>query len=120
MKLRELRYDEVTFTYSYQPEDTPLKGNVMVSGDAQLDRAAEADIQRRLERGDEYAWFLLKAEASWHDFSFTDYLGGVSLAEGDTDIQKYARSYHMDKEALRGLNESIKAVAEQLAGLVES
>ena len=46
----------VSLTLEAEPEDVPIKGNCLVSGDANEDRKCEQWIQRQLRTGNQWAW----------------------------------------------------------------
>lgn len=119
MKLRELRYDEVTFVVVAEPDDclTP-HGNVQCSEDEEDDRRVTRAVLDRLEAGDYHAWCILSVRAEWRGFSFTESVGAVSLAEGE-DLDSAATREGMKCEALAGLNEELARMLVSLSGLME-
>lgn len=47
---------ELIYTLRCEPEDTPVEGNAMASGDPVIDQDAEQWIRDELDRGNEWAW----------------------------------------------------------------
>lgn len=70
--------DRITYTIEIEPEDVPVRGNAMASGDDDLDREVEDEILAKLDRGNLWAWCAVKVTASFDGFTGHDYLGGCS------------------------------------------
>lgn len=73
--------DEVTYTLDVQPEDIPVRGNALASGDDEEDRRAEDEIIERLDRGDTWAWASVLVKAEWNGFTGTAGLGCCSYRD---------------------------------------
>lgn len=73
---------QVEYTITCEPELEPIAGNAMASGDETVDRETEAWIIDQLERGNEWAWCIVKVTASveldGERFEGADYLGCCS------------------------------------------
>lgn len=65
------------------PEDTPTLGNVLASGDDDLDRKAAEEVDARLDYGDAWAWAVVRVVVRFDGFEGEAFLGGVTLAEGE-------------------------------------
>ena len=82
------------------PEDLPLRGNLICSGDNRYDRKLENETIDRLESGDVWAWCIVEVRlitrckccGSVKD-SFSDFLGGCSYA-GPSEFK--AGGYYLD------------------------
>lgn len=79
------------YTLSIEPEDTLVRGNVLASGDDEVDRQAEDEIIARLERGDDWAWCVVTVTctitlASGHTYEGRAHLGGCSY-ESEADFR---------------------------------
>lgn len=128
MKPRPLTESEVTFTVELEPEDTPVRGNAMASGDDDADREVEDEIIERLDRGDISAWCCLKVTATWTAPDGTtldgvDYLGCCSLTAGvhqpiEAQAIELADDHGMKQLALASLNMGIEHRFSQLAPLL--
>jgi hypothetical protein len=115
VSLRELTPNDVTFTFELEPEDTPVRGNAMSSGDAEADRECEDEILARLDRGNLCAWCLVKVTATWKDWEGVTYLGCCSY---DTEADIRAEWFEiLKKDALRDLNGSLARQADKLSEL---
>lgn len=77
--LRDLAEVEVEAS----PDDTPLRGNVLASGDPEVDRAAEQKVADRLDSGDIWAWAAVRVVARFDGFEADAYLGGCTYADAD-------------------------------------
>jgi len=64
------------------PEDLPIGGNVLASGNFDEDRAAENLVREQLADGNEWAWCLVQVEVTDMDSddeaTESEYLGGCS------------------------------------------
>jgi hypothetical protein len=58
--LRRITLDDVVVTITPEPAGIPVKDNAVVSGDDDFDHGVENEILARLERGDEWAWALVR------------------------------------------------------------
>lgn len=105
--------DEVTYTLDVQPEDIPVRGNALASGDDEEDRRAEDEIIERLEAGDVWAWASVVVRAEWNGFVGQDYLGGCSYANED-DFKAPGGYYDdMKKRALDDLYAQVRSALER-------
>lgn len=74
--LSKLILEEASFTVEVQPEDTPIRGNLVVTGDDELDRKEEDTVLAESE-WNPWAWCVVKLTGTWHGVSDSFYLGGV-------------------------------------------
>ena len=116
MKPRKLKASEVTFTIETEPDDIPVRGNLIASDDPEYDRQCEDELIERLDRGDYEAWCRVKVTARWKDFEASDYLGGCSLDSEDT-AEVVAEEHGMKTNALDSLNAEIARQCKTLAPL---
>jgi hypothetical protein len=116
MALRQLTADRVAFRLTYEKDDLPVRGNAQVSGDDNDDRQVEDEILARLDRGEAYAWCVLKVEACWGGFVGSATLSAVSVAE-EKDLEVEAED--LKAEALDDLNEQIAKTHRVLETLRE-
>ena len=125
--MRKLTESEVTFDLELEPEDIPLRGNAIASGDPDYDREYEAELQERLERGDESAWCCMVVTATWtsadgDEYVGRDHLGGVTLEGGsgravNRQAWELADWYGMKQEALDDLNAQLETRVKRCAAL---
>lgn len=74
---------EIVYTLTPEPEDIPLEGNVLASGDFITDRNAEEEVRRQLDNGNEWAWCCVTVTASWNGFSGSAHLGCCNYASAE-------------------------------------
>ena len=118
MNLRELTIDDVKIRLIVEPDDTPVRGNALASGDDRVDRAAENEILARLEAGDTWAWALVRVTVSWQNLSGYDTLGCCNYRD-ETDFRDSGTYDDMVACALDDLNNAIEGLAADLATLEE-
>lgn len=100
----------VTYTIEVHPEDIPVRGNAMSSGDNELDREVEDAILARLAQGEEWAWCTVEVIAHWGEHTGSAFLGGCSYkdkADFITDSDYYD---DMCAEARSELEKGLRAL----------
>jgi hypothetical protein len=115
--VRPLTAREVTFAVEPQPEDIPVRGNAMASGDDKVDKEYEDEILERLDNDDIWAWCHVVVTARWNGFEGTAGLGGCCY-EDERDFRKNS-CYFSDlcEEALDDLNRTVADHAHRLEPL---
>ena len=73
--------DGISYVITPEPEDMPVRGNAVASGDDAYDRRVEDGIIARLESGDDWAWCCVRVDAHLGGLTGTAYLGGCSYAD---------------------------------------
>lgn len=73
----------VEFSIKVEPEDLPVRGNALASGNEEEDKKVEDEIIRRLDDGDIWAWGFVTVAARYAGFEGTDGLGGCSYKDED-------------------------------------
>jgi hypothetical protein len=116
--VRELTADEVEFELTVEPEDIPVRGNAMASGDDELDKACEGEILDRLDRGDVWAWAYVKVIAKWNGFSGWAGLGGCCYEDERHFVENSMYYEDLKHEALADLNRVIAEHARKLQPLM--
>lgn len=112
--VRELSANEVAFRIECLPEDVPVEGNALASGDDEADREQEAWILEQLDNGNDWAWCTVRVVASWHDWEGDSYLSCCSYRSEADFCQEGGYLDDMKSEALAALNASVQASAEAL------
>ena len=70
---------KIEYRIEVEPDETPVRGNALASGDDAEDRKCEDEIIARLERGDVWAWACVRVVATCNGFrGESHYLGGCS------------------------------------------
>lgn len=119
--LRQLTRSEVDFERSTEPDDTPIEGNVLASGDAKLDQEAEREVLERLQNDDHSAWCGVVVRARWTSAAGVTYEGRASLwgciltdRYSDADV---ARDHDLEGEALADLNARLARIVQSARDL---
>ena len=110
--MRKLTKDEVKFSVEIESEDMQVRGNYMCTEDPESDKKDEDEILARLERGDIFAWCVIKVTAKWEEFEGFAIIGGVSFSEDENGMKQAeieAEEYGLHEEALDQLNKEINA-----------
>lgn len=98
-----------------EPEDIPVRGNVMSSGDDRADREAEDAVLEQLDQGNTAAWCYAVAEVTIglsddgrmpprsgaHVWTGRDTLGGCSYASEEELWEQDAQNYDLVGNAMR-------------------
>jgi hypothetical protein len=107
MRIRTVTREEVEIDLIVHPEDFPVKGNLIDSGDPEFDRELENQIIDRLDNGDVWAWCVVELRVTWEGFKGTDFLGGCSY-DSERDFIENSMYYEdMIDVALEDLNAQI-------------
>lgn len=104
--MRKLTDKDVTFTIECLPEDLPIDGHCMASGNDQVDRECAQWIYDQLDRGNEWAWCTVRITATWNSYRGVDYLGACSYLSQE-DFKQGGYYEDMKAVALTDLNEAI-------------
>jgi len=117
MKLRKLTKDDVEIRLMCFPEDTPIEGNAMASGDDAVDKETEQWIHDQLERYNEWAWCCAKVVVYWKGFRASDTLGCCSY-KSEEDFKQPGGYYDdMVNTAIERLNDSLANMHKELGTL---
>lgn len=108
--LRKLTKQDVEFTIEVEEEYSPVRGNLIDSGDSEYDIQVENEILDRLNSGDVWAWCSVKVTAYWNGLEGADYLGGCSY-DLESDFIKNSGYYDdMCNVALAELNKQVESL----------
>lgn len=71
---------QVEYRIEVEQDDQPVRGNALDSGDPDYDKKVEGEIIERLERGDVWAWALVRVVAFVPGYGLEgdDHLGGCT------------------------------------------
>lgn len=97
------RTEGVTIELTAEPEDIPVRGNVCVSDEPELDRAEEDEIIRRVEMCDTWAWCWVRVRVTYQGLSASDSLGACTYAD-ENDFRTNGPYADMVAECLTQLN----------------
>lgn len=108
--LRKLTKQDVEFTIEAKEDYSPIRGNLIDSGDSDYDTQIENEIVDRLNSGDIWAWCSIKVTAYWNGLDSVGYLGGCSY-ESESDFIKNSGYYDaMCEAALADLNKQVESL----------
>lgn len=101
----------VEYTIECLPEDVPIRGNAMASGDAEYDTQVEDAIIERINAGNEWAWCCVRVTAQTtidgHYFAGDSHLGCCNYHNEDAfKVGGYFED--MKEQALADLMVSLK------------
>lgn len=120
MKINSLLFQDVKFEVEIEPEDLPVRGNVIESGDLQYDKSVEDEIIAELNSGNIYVWCCIKVTAKWKTWSGVTYLGGCSSKSEKELLSDNADLIEgLKNEALYDLNDTLKNVFNELQDLID-
>lgn len=102
IRIKLPKIEEVEFSLTVEEEDSPVRGNVLASGNEALDRAAENEVFERLKRGDIWAWASVCITAEWKGITADAWIGGCNYKDeiafkaeggyyGDMKVDAYDR-----------------------------
>jgi hypothetical protein len=95
-----------TYTIVCEPEDIPVRGNALVSGDDAEDKAQEDSIIADLRKGNQWAWCFVHVYAEFRGFKGDAGLGCCSYAD-QADFER-CEGEQMRAEALADLKQVLK------------
>ena len=105
----QLTEDDVTFRVEIFPDDTPIRGNAIASGDDELDRQVEDAIIERLN-GDVWAWCIVRVVASFGPLEADAVLGGCSYCDEAEFIEPGGHYEDLKIEALGHLQQQVERI----------
>lgn len=77
----------ITFSIDVKPEDTPVRGNVLASGNEALNKAAEDEVLEELANDNIWAWCIVTVKAELDGHEASDVMGGCSYTS-EEDFRK--------------------------------
>lgn len=110
MKVKKLTAEDITVTLTAEPEDIPVRGNAMASGDDRHDKRVEDQIIADLESGNEWAWCCAKVTGTYMGLRATAYLGACSY--------KNAEDFRRDGYYTDLVNDCLRDLQQQLNDLI--
>lgn len=120
-EVMELLRDRVTYQLSIEPEDIPVRGNAIASGDDAYDKKVEDEIIRRVDNGDDWAWCTVEVDAIFFPkggqaarITGRTSLGGCSYKDEEDFKQEGGYYPQMQDDALRELATTIVGYAATL------
>ena len=115
MPCRTLTSNDITVVVTAFPEEIPVKGNAICSGDEAFDRGVESDIVKRLEMGDIWAWATVCVTGSWEGLTMNQYLG-CCCYESEEDFRNNSGYFEeMVDQAITSLNTRLQGLYERMS-----
>jgi hypothetical protein len=115
MPCKTLTRNDITIVVTAFPEEIPVKGNAMCSGDEAFDHQVETEILERLEKDDMWAWATVCVAAEWECLSASEYLGCCCYANEEEFRQEGGYFDDMVHEALSNLNLRLRNLYERMS-----
>ena len=72
--------DKIEITVEALPEDVPIEGNYVVSGDDEYDRQCEVAVRERVKHN-QWAWCIARVIGKFHGLTAHAYLGECSYSD---------------------------------------
>jgi len=113
MHLRVVTKAMCHFEVKCEDEDLAPEGNCMSSGDAEFDAKCAADIRKRLESGDRWAWCYVVVFAKLGSWTGRAGLGGCSY-ESEADFRGCDYYDQLCQDAVDNLNAQMQESAKAL------
>ena len=108
----------IRYTIECLPEDCPIKGNAMASGDDAYDLATEEEILAQLDNGNPWAWCCVRVKAIAGDVFGEDYLGCCSYTS-EEDFQRGGYFESMKEQARADLERKLESARLAMAEEVQ-
>lgn len=115
MPCRTLTKEEINIRVMAYPEEIPVKGNAICSGDEDFDRQVESEILKRLEQDDVWAWATVRVTSEWECLSASEYLGCCCYADENEFREEGGYFDDMIHEALSNLNLRLRNLYERMS-----
>lgn len=106
--MRQFKSDDAKWKIEVWFDDAPVRGNVIASGNDDIDKQAEEHVLEEINRGNVWAWATVTITVTWAGFSSFDCLGCVS--EKSEESFKHTDGYfrNMCQQALSNVFDDIK------------
>jgi len=113
-------YRMVEFKLQIEPEDFPVRGNLVCTDNAALDTLYEDEVIERIESGDNWAWCCVHVTAQIPGVALTGdaYLGGCTY-DNEPQFRECPYFEDMMNEALEDLLIQLKAASVAYTELKE-
>jgi hypothetical protein len=94
------------------PEDLPIRGNLVFSGDGVLDKQFEDAVIEELEHNP-WAWCMVEVKASWKGLKVSTFLGGCSY-RSENDFKVDGPYDDMVDEVIKELTQNASEIRAEL------
>jgi len=103
---------DLSISVDVLPEEIPIRGNLIASGNDEIDRKEEDRVTALLEHI-AWAWCIVRVSAEFHGLKAEDYLGGCSY---DSEDEFRACGYYDDM--VETCRKEIEAQAAYIGGWI--
>lgn len=115
MPCKTLTSNDITVLVTAHPEEIPVKGNAICSGDEDFDRQVESEIMKRLEHDDVWAWATVSVAVNWQGLKENEYLG-CCCYESEEDFRNNSGYFEeMVDQAITSLNTRLQGLYERMS-----
>lgn len=113
-QIKQLTAKDLKIRVIASEEYISLVGNCIASGDESFDKKVERQLQKRLDRGDLWAWCSVEVECSYKGLTASDYLGGCSY-KSEKDFIKNSGYYEdMVQTCLDDIQSQLEALVNEV------
>jgi flagellar biosynthesis/type III secretory pathway protein FliH len=110
MNIQKLIETEAEISIHVHPEDLPVRGNYIVSGDEAYDKEQEDKLLAEME-WNEWAWCTVEVKAKWEGLTASAFLGGV--------VEKHEESFRANGYFDDMKHEAISELVQQVAKITQ-
>lgn len=115
MPCRTLTGNDIKIAVTAFPEEIPVKGNAMSSGDEDFDHQVETAIYERLKMDDIWAWTTVCVTGAWEELTMHEYIG-CCCYDSEEDFRNNSGYFEeMVDEILANLNKRIQNLYEKMS-----
>ena len=115
MPCKTLTSNDITILVTAHPEEIPVQGNAICSGDEDFDHQVESEILERLEQDDVWAWATVCVSAEWEAVKEKEYLG-CCCYESEEDFRNNSGYFEeMVDQAITSLNTRLQGLYERMS-----
>ena len=115
MPCRTLTSNDIRVVVTAFPDEIPVKGNALCSGDEDFDRQVESEILNRLEQDDVWAWATVCVSAEWEALKENEYLG-CCCYESEEDFRNNSGYFEeMVDQVITNLNKRLQNLYKKMA-----
>jgi hypothetical protein len=118
MSWKKLNKNDINIRITAYPEDIPVKGNAICSGNEDFDQQVESEILERLEQDEVWAWATVCVTAEWEGLKEEGYLGCCCYADEKEFCQEGGYYEEMVEEAINNLNKRMQNLYKKMSVLM--
>lgn len=112
--MKKLTVSDITWRVECLPDDMPVRGNAVVTGDDEEDRRIEDQIIEDME-WNEWAWCTVRVVGEWEGIEADEYLGGCSYKSKEDFCRPGEYFPDMQKEVLRQIQTQAERIAASMS-----